>query len=91
MAGSRPIEIDLGDVQREVDARVQSGAYASVSEVLCAGLRALRREEAVFDDVLRQRVQAALDDPRPSLSSDDVFAALEEEYRQDVSATSRGG
>jgi antitoxin ParD1/3/4 len=58
------------------EARVQSGAYASVSEVIRAGLRALDREEAALDEVLREKVREALDDPRPSIPADQVFAEL---------------
>ncbi len=59
-----------------MEARVRSGAYASVSEVVRAGLRALDREEAALDAVLRQRVQEALNDPNPPIPADRVFEEL---------------
>jgi antitoxin ParD1/3/4 len=73
---SRPITVTLGEMQEKVAAKVASGAYASASEVVRAGLRALEREEAVLDDWLRKAVRAALDDPRPSVPAEDVFARL---------------
>ena len=76
MRTSKPVSVTLGEWQERVDARVRSGAYASASEVIRAGLRALDREEAAIDAVLRRKVQEALDDPRPSLPADQVFADL---------------
>ena len=52
---SRPVTVTLGDLQQSVKSRVESGAYASVSEVIRAALRALDREEAAVNDWLRRR------------------------------------
>ena len=73
---SRPVTVTLGSLQRRVDARVKSGAYASTSEVLRAAVRALDREEKVLGDLLRTRVEEALDDKRPSVAAADVFKRL---------------
>ena len=73
---SRRISVTLGDLQGSVDRRVKSGAYSSASEVVRAGLRALDREEAAVNDWLRQRVQDALDDPRPGIPVRTVFKRL---------------
>jgi antitoxin ParD1/3/4 len=73
---SRPITVTLGDLHTHVEARVKSGAYASSSEVLRAAVRALDREEAAVDDWLRQRVDEAFADPRPSVPAREVFARL---------------
>lgn len=67
---SRPVTVTLGELGERAEARVRSGDYASLSEVLRAGLRALDREdrafEAQFDPAkVRALVQEALDDPRP--------------------------
>ncbi|MFH6781542.1 MULTISPECIES: type II toxin-antitoxin system ParD family antitoxin [Methylobacterium] len=76
MRSSKPVTVTLGEMQEKVEARVRSGAYASVSEVVRAGLRALDREEAALDAVLRQKVQEALSDPSPPIPADRVFEEL---------------
>ncbi|MBI1777906.1 MAG: type II toxin-antitoxin system ParD family antitoxin [Proteobacteria bacterium] len=77
---SRPITVTLGDLQRRVEARVKSGAYASASEVIRAAVRALDREEAAVTDWLRQRVDEALDDARPSIPAREVFKRLRDHH-----------
>jgi antitoxin ParD1/3/4 len=77
---SRPITVTLGELQERVDSRVQSGAYASVSEVLRAAVRALDREDAALDDWLRERIEEALADPRPNVPAREVFERLREHH-----------
>jgi len=76
MRASKPITVTLGGQQRSLERRLESGAFDSASEVLRAALRALDREESALDEVLRRRIAAAIDDPNPSQSADDVFAEL---------------
>ena len=83
---SRPVTIILGEFQQRVKARVKSGAYASVSEVMRAALRALDREEAAVNDRLRQRVDEALADPRPNVPARDVFKRLRQHHAAQVKA-----
>ena len=83
---SRPITVTLGDLQDHVEARVNSGAYASASEVVRAGLRALDREEAALTDWLRQRVDEAFADLRPNLPAREVFARLRPHHAAQVKA-----
>ncbi|MCJ2137757.1 type II toxin-antitoxin system ParD family antitoxin [Methylobacterium sp. J-026] len=90
MRASKPVTVTLGELQEGVDARVRSGRYASVSEVLRAGLRALDREEAALDIVLRQKLQEALDDPRPAIPADEVFAELRAHHAGRMKAAKRG-
>lgn len=73
---SRPVTVTLGELQDVVDSRVRSGRYASASEVLRAGLRALDREEAALDEWMRHRVEQSLADPRADISIDDAFARV---------------
>jgi antitoxin ParD1/3/4 len=77
---SRPVTVTLGDLQPRVKSRVDSGAYASVSEVIRAALRALEREEAAVNDWLRHRVDEALSDPRPNVPARDVFKRLRQHH-----------
>jgi antitoxin ParD1/3/4 len=73
---SRPISVTLGDLHKRVEARVKSGAYASASEVMRAAVRALDREEAALGGWLRERVDEAFADPRPSVPARTVFKRL---------------
>jgi antitoxin ParD1/3/4 len=84
---SRPITVTLGDLQERVEARVASGAYASASEVLRAGLRALDREEEALTDWMKARIDEALNDPRPSVPLAEAAARL----RAHMKAQSSGG
>jgi antitoxin ParD1/3/4 len=76
MRKSKPITVTLGKQQRSVDRRLASGLYDSASEVIRAAMRALDREEAAIDEVIRQKIRAALDDPRADIGAEDVFARL---------------
>jgi antitoxin ParD1/3/4 len=80
MRNTRPITVTLGEQQRFVDERLESGAYSSASEILRAGLRALDREEAALDEIIRRKVEEAIADPRPSIPAEDVFARLEARF-----------
>ena len=76
MRTSKPITVTLGPQQAALEARIVSGAYGSASEVLRAALRALDREDAALDEILRRKVEASLADPRPSIAAEKVFARL---------------
>jgi antitoxin ParD1/3/4 len=73
---NKPISVTLGALGAAAEERVKRGDYASVSEVVRAGLRALDREEAAFDAILKRKVEEAMADPRPDLSAEDVEASL---------------
>jgi antitoxin ParD1/3/4 len=73
---SRPITVTLGDLQARVEERVNSGNYASASEVMRAAVRALEREEAALDEWLRRKVDESLTDPGPDRPARDVFRRL---------------
>ena len=81
---SRPVTVTLGDLAERAEARVRSGAYASVSEVIRAGLRALDREDAALDAILRARVEEAMADPQPNVPAEDVFARLRTHHERQV-------
>jgi len=76
MRKSKPITVTLGKQQRSVDRRLASGLYDSASEVIRAAVRALDREEAAIDEVMRQKIRASLADPRADIPAEDVFARL---------------
>lgn len=84
MRNTRPISVTLGNLEQSVERRVASGDYASASEVIRAGLRALDREDEALDAVMKQRVREALDDPRPDVPADEVFARLRQRHEARV-------
>ena len=73
---SQPVTVTLGELKTFVDEQVKGGRYASASEVVRAGLRALEREETALTAWMKAKVQEALDDPGPSLPAEEVFARL---------------
>ncbi len=77
MRSSKPITVTLGSQQKSLDARLQSGAYSSASEVIRAALRALDREEDAIDEIMRQKIREAIDDPGSDVDADTVFERLE--------------
>jgi antitoxin ParD1/3/4 len=78
---NKPISVTLGPLGDRVEQRVRSGQYASASEVVRAGLRALDREDEALDAILRAKVAEALADTRPDLSAEDLERHLDELHR----------
>jgi antitoxin ParD1/3/4 len=78
---NKPISVTLGPFAEKVERRVKEGRYASASEVVRDALRALDREDELFDQFLKAKVVEALADPRPSISSEDIDASIEEWYQ----------
>lgn len=90
MRKSKPISVTLGKQQRSVDRRLESGLYGSASEVIRAAVRALDREEAVMDEVMRQKIRSSLADPRVDISGEDVFARLRAYHEDQLKADPDG-
>jgi len=67
-----------------IDAKVDSGAYASGSEVISAGLRALQERDAVFERWLHEEVVPTYDatkaDPSSHIPAKAVFAEARARY-----------
>ncbi len=95
MRSSKPITVTLGSQQASVEARLKSGTYGSASEIMRAAVRALDREDAALDEILRRRVEAALADPRPSRPAGEVFTRLRRHHakqlKKKTAAPARGG
>jgi antitoxin ParD1/3/4 len=86
---NRPLTITLGDLQDRVRARVESGAYTSVSKVMRAAVRALDREEAAINEWLRERVDESLADPSPNIPAREVFRRLRAHHAGQVKTSRR--
>jgi putative addiction module CopG family antidote len=74
------------EMAAQVKAKVASGEYASESEVIREGLRALQARDRALERWLRTEVAASYDemeaDPSAGHSLEDVRAMLAEEYRR---------
>lgn len=81
MRSSEKRTFSLPEAQAQyIDSLVNAGAYASGSEVVRAGLRALQERDAAVERWLREDVAAAYDAMQASSSRaipvEDVFAAV---------------
>lgn len=79
-----------GEQAAFVDAKVASGDYASVSEVVRAGLRALRERDEAVERWLREDVAPVYDamsrDPSRALSADAVFDDVRARHKERLKA-----
>jgi len=77
-----------------IDALVNNGTYASASEVVPAGLRALQERDAAVERWLRDEVIPVYDamqaDPSRGIPADKVVAALRRRHTDRVNKASRG-
>jgi antitoxin ParD1/3/4 len=68
-----------------LDAQLAKGNYASASEIVRAGLRALQDQEMAVEKWLHQEVAATYDamkaNPDRTITADDVLASLRERHK----------
>jgi antitoxin ParD1/3/4 len=86
MRNTHPLSITLPhDMAAMVKAKVASGEYATESEVIRDGLRALQARDAAVEKWLRDEVAKSYDeyaaDPSIGIPADEVMARLRASYR----------
>ena len=89
MRSTRQLSVTLpNEMADEVRAKVASGEYASESEVIRDGLRALRARERAVDNWLRNEALPAYDaykaDPSRGVSLEEVRTGLATRHKQAV-------
>ena len=75
---SKAVTVTLGKMAERAEAHLAAGKYATMSEVIREGLRALDREEALLDAIYKRRLEEALADPRPSIPLAEGLAQVRE-------------
>lgn len=77
-----------------IDNQVRAGTYASASEVVRAGLRALEERNAAVERWLRSEVGPVYDamkaDPKRAISAKNAFAAIRAHHAAKLKAAKRG-
>lgn len=85
------LSISLPDeIAEEVRAKVESGRFASSSEVIRTAMRSWLREEeehALRLEAIRARLQQAVDDPRPRMSAEEVLEHFANRASDDAAAS----
>jgi antitoxin ParD1/3/4 len=73
-----------------IDEKVASGGYASGSEVLRAGLRAMQEDDAVIEKWLKEEVLPTIDEmeahPERLIPIDEAFDRIEAKLRARIKA-----
>ena len=81
------------EMARMVREKVEGGAYASNSEVIREALRTWQEREATKTqrlDEIRQKIAESVNDPRPSLTAEEVSKRLQALHQKTVKARRHG-
>ncbi len=84
MSAAEKLSITLpADMVSVIKAEVETGRYASTSEVLRDAMRMWLRQEEIHSEQIksiRARLQRSLDDARPSVPINEAFERLEAKF-----------
>ena len=94
MAATAKRTFSLPSEQAEfIDKQVKAGSYASGSEVVRAGLRALQERDAAVERWLREEVAPVYDamkaDPKRGIPAEKVFAAIRAHHDRQIKAAKK--
>ena len=87
---NKPVSVTLGPFAEKVERRVKEGRYSSASEVIRDALRALDREDELFDQILKAKVAEALADPRPPISSEELDRRIKQWHSERLERDAKG-
>lgn len=73
---TKAVTVTLGSMGERARAWIESGDYASMSEVVREGLRALEREREALNAYYRSKIEEALAHPGPGIPIDEAFARI---------------
>ena len=90
MAPSKAISITLGAQQSLLERRLDSGMYDDASDVVRHALRALDREDAALDEILRAKVKASMANKKPTVAAETAFRRIEARHARRTKAAKRG-
>ncbi|MCQ0989458.1 ribbon-helix-helix domain-containing protein [Jiella marina] len=90
MAVAEKVSIELpSDMLRTIRQSVEAGEFGSESEALQDAVRAWQRErhaEAEQLEAIRAKIDRSINDPRPSLTSEEARAAITRFIREEEEA-----
>ncbi len=70
------VTVTLGGMGERAREWIAQGRYASMSEVVREGLRALERDEKMFNARVKAMVEESINDPRPCVPLDEAMERI---------------
>lgn len=80
------------EMNRIIKQRVEAGEFASSSELIREAFRAWQKQDEEYRErlaAIKARIRRSIDDPRPSLSTDEARAELAQHARRGAKAQER--